>query len=154
MVQTTFITLFFLLLAPSLVVPNNMLLKNLWNVTPTGSALPSVLRARLPPHPTSPRLANLLRAYPLREDAEEISQRDPESIGSLITRDDEFQFTERGIEDSKDLSARGFPNWVNSQVGSAIRFVNKVGKAAAKVPGGVVKAVQKASNITKVGKVY
>jgi hypothetical protein len=71
----------------------------------------------------------------LREDAEEISQRDVEH--PVVIRDDEFQFTEREIEYLKDLTARD-PNWVSSAFRVAKKHVTpsnvmKAGKFAASV---------------------
>jgi len=121
-VQTTPITLLFLLLARSLAVliPNDQYAcaEELMERDPNWFSSAVVPRARLPPHPTSPRLANLLRGYSLREDAEEISQRDleySESAESLVTRDDEFQFTER------DMNTRRISPFVGSPTGSVLK---------------------------------
>jgi len=57
----------------------------------------------------------------LREDGEEISQRDLEYPEGLIIREDEFQFTDRDIDFLQDLTARD-PNWFKS----AFRAVRKV----------------------------
>jgi predicted DNA binding protein len=123
MVQTTSFALFCLLVAPTLAAP----------ITNEQHARAEDFEERDPGRFKSAvrKVANpsklvkagkFAAAALLREDTEEISQRDlesPESFESLITRD-EFQFTEREVEYLKDLTARD-PSWLKS----AFRAVKK-----------------------------
>jgi hypothetical protein len=71
----------------------------------------------------------------LREDAEEISQRDLEHPESIVIRADEFQFTERDIDFLQDLTARD-PSWFRSAFRAVKKYATppnlmKAGKFAA-----------------------
>jgi len=124
MVQTTSFAIFCLLVAPTLAVP----------ITNDQHARAEDLEER-DPNWFRPAVGGVL----LREDAEEISQRDlesPESIEGLITRD-EFQFTEREVEYMKDLTARD-PFWFRKAFRAVRKYATpsnlmKAGKFAAGV---------------------
>lgn len=130
MVQTTSVALFCLLVAPSLAVPitndNEQYARaeDLSERDPNwfNSAVGAVRKVATPPNIA--KAGRFAAGLLFREDAEEISQRDlesSESVESLVTRDDEFQLTERDVEFLKDLTARD-PNWFKS----AFRAVRKV----------------------------
>jgi hypothetical protein len=128
MVQTTSVALFCLLVAPSIAVPitndQHARAEDLSERDPNwfSSAVGAVRKVATPPNIA--KAGRFAAGLLLREDAEEISQRDlesPESIETLVTRDDEFQLTERDVEFLRDLTARD-PSWFKS----AFRAVRKV----------------------------
>jgi hypothetical protein len=128
MVQTTSVALFCLLVAPSIAVPitndQHARAEDLSERDPNwfSSAVGAVRKVATPPNIA--KAGRFAAGLLLREDAEEIFQRDlefPESIETLVTRDDEFQLTERDVEFLRDLTARD-PSWFKS----AFRAVRKV----------------------------